>query len=172
MSSGVATLLVDARSQSLLVRYKGDARFFRRHLRENGTTTATVFGNGEGLISEITAVAIDFNGEDTPDEVKSQSGGVTITVHPGYQQGESSAAPSSTVATKSGVATPTTTSRFAGFGSLSYIVAGDSLGRTFMWDWNAVEGVDGIVQPFKRLQGFEMKVTSIEINELLILIGR
>ena len=54
-------------------------------------------------------------------------------------------------------------------GSLAYVIAGDDQGRTFIWDWNSMDRDP--VTPFRRMQGFETKDTSIAATDLIALIG-
>lgn len=56
------------------------------------------------------------------------------------------------------------------FGRRKFVVAGDALGRTFVWDWEA-EDEGRVVEPRTMIQGFESKVTALEVTEAAVFVG-
>ena len=135
----VRTLLLDA--ASVLVHHEGDEVFYRL-----SASSKQAFGHTEGYISEITAIAADFQ---RLEQIKTSA---LISIDGRVISEEEPNVPTS-----------------LDFGRMAFIVAGDDQGRTFIWNWDA-EG-DGLIKPIRCLQGFEAKVTSIEITEPVILLG-
>lgn len=126
---------------SVLVHYEGDEQFHRI-----SRASKRVFGHHEGFLGEITAVAADFQkSEQTKTSAPISIDGKVVSV----------------------VETSSATS--LDFGRMAFVVAGDAQGRTFLWIWDA--GGEGFVRPVRQLQGFETKVTAIEITEVVILLG-
>lgn len=150
-------LSIDPSTSTLLIQYQNEHCFYRVEWQVEGDPKVTTFSHHEGFIGAINAIKTIF-----PEEIKlpSITGGVvsingqdTPVTPIGVQQQQDTALPKKS------------------FGGLAYVIAGDDQGRTFMWDWAAEPEAGDIVLPFRQLQGFETKVTSIEVTDLLVLIG-
>lgn len=60
------------------------------------------------------------------------------------------------------------------FGRSKYVVGGDALGRTFLWDWEAEtreDARDEVQWPRRMVQGFESQVTALEVSEVGVFVG-
>ncbi|GAA5907456.1 hypothetical protein JCM5296_006913 [Sporobolomyces johnsonii] len=68
------------------------------------------------------------------------------------------------------------------FGRRKFVVAGDGVGRVFMWDWEVDEVEEGeserVVEPVKMVQGLEIegggsasKITALELTEAGVFVG-
>ncbi|KAI5480559.1 F-box and WD repeat domain containing protein [Pseudohyphozyma bogoriensis] len=78
---------------------------------------------------------------------------------------------SSTVSLQEEEARAATTLRgMNAFGRKKYVVAGDSQGRVFVWDWEADEQ-SGVVEPTRMIQNFQSKVTALEITDAGVFVG-
>lgn len=139
-SGSVKGLLVD--TDSVLVLRENSEHF----LRLGGTASNGIFGHHEGYISEITAIAADFQ------RVERVRATASISIDGKILSNEEVEAQSS-----------------LDFGRMPFVIAGDSQGRTFVWNWD--DETDGLIKPLRRLQGFEAKVTAIGITEVAVLLG-
>lgn len=155
-SLSVESLRIDPVKSAVLIQYSLDPSFHRVVWQNEGELQVTRFGHQEGFVSSITALHASFVEEPRKPIV---TGGI-VSIN-----GQD------TPATPVGEATESVTPLRRTFGGMSYIVAGDDQGRTFMWDWDEEASLDATVHPFRQLQGFETKVTSIEVTDLLILLG-
>ena len=127
---------------AVLLHHEGDEHFYR--LSAEGKQE---YGHFEGYISEITAIGADFQ---RAEQVKPSA---SITIDGKIVTEVQSDGPAS-----------------LDFGRMAFVVAGDDQGRTFLWNWDS-EHCQGVIKPIRRLQGFETKVTSIDITQLVILLG-
>jgi WD40 repeat protein len=158
ISESVQEISVDKGSSAMLVQYKDDPCFYRVTWMDGPQSTVECFGHFEDHISCLTAMATDFaaNADEMP----------SITTHITSVNGTST--PSNHA--EGTITHVQATSQY--FSNLSYVIAGDDQGRTFIWDWNGRgQQGDKVIKPIMQLQGFDTKVTSIKITQTLFMIG-
>lgn len=152
----VELVRIDSSRSAILIQYHLDPCFYRVDWESDGDLKLCQFGHQDGFVSSLTALNCVFVEE--PKKVGTAAAIVSIN-------GQDT--PSTPAGESSDFAAPLRKS----FGAMSYVVAGDEQGRTFIWDWDSTSAVGGAVIPFRQLQGFETKVTCIEVTDLLVLIG-
>ena len=169
-SGSIDTLQLDVSSTvSLLVHTKDASHFHRYSFSAHPSTDPpahTIFGHKPDLIGPITAFACDFDAP-PPVPLPSTASGIVNSISIASIASYTSESSSPAVE-----AEPVLTGSNA-FGRRKYVVAGDSQGRVFIWDWEALleEDEGKIVLPRTMLQGFSCKVTALEIGEALIFVG-
>lgn len=152
----VEIIRVDPAKSAVLIQYQLDPCFYRVGWQSEGDLQVTKFGHKEGFVSSLTAIHSVFIEE----QRKLNNSAAIISIN-----GQD------TPATPASESSETQIPLRKTFGGMSYTIAGDDQGRTFVWDWDA-EGSSGeATYPFRQLQGFETKVTCIEVTDLLVLIG-
>lgn len=152
----IEAIRVDPAKSALLIQYQLDPAFYRVIWCSEGDLQVTKFGHEEGFVSCLTALEAVFV-EETP----------KISVTGGIVSINGQDTPVTPVNESSEASIPLRKT----FGGMSYIIAGDDQGRTFMWDWGADSSLGRDVHPFRQLQGFETKVTCITVTDLLIFVG-
>lgn len=146
-SRTVQSLALDPVTAAILVCLDGDSAFYRLDLFDRLESRVIRFGNREGLLSTVTCLKLQVPTSLSPDAQVAVGTGRTLD--PSIPVHQSTTAEN--------------------LGSLAYVIAGDDQGRTFIWDWNSTDRDP--VTPFRRMQGFETKVTSIAASDLLAIVG-
>lgn len=152
----VERIQIDPAKSSVLIQYQFDPCFYRVGWQSEGDLRVTQFGHKDGFVSSITALSAVF--VDEPKNLGITGGIVSIN-------GQDT--PATPVSDRAESVTPLRRT----FGNMSYVIGGDDQGRTFIWDWDSEVRTGEAVHPFRQLQGFETKVTCIEVTDLLVLIG-
>lgn len=153
-AKAVQSLTLDGASGSLLAVYEDDDCFYRYGLLNRLSDDIISFGHEDDFLGRITAISTDFSANREGSPIPS-----TVVTINGSQRTDESI--DDTADSKG--------PRQRTFANLSYVVAGDDQGRTFIWDWNAKSS--GVVMPIRQLQGFETKVTALEITDILVFVG-
>lgn len=155
-STPVETIRIDSARSAALVQYQLDPCFYRVDWEGEGDMKIREFGHQDGFVSSLTALKSVFVEE--PKKFGTAAAIVSIN-------GQDT--PSTPVSESSEAIAPLRKT----FGGMSYVIAGDEQGRTFIWDWNSLPASSEAARPVRQLQGFETKVTCIEVTDLLVLIG-
>jgi WD40 repeat protein len=152
----VEVIRIDPTRSALLVQYQLESCFYRIEWPSIDDIKVTKFAHQDGFLGSITAIHANFAEQEKKLEI---TGGIVS-----INGQDTPATPVEDSATSTSLV-------HRSFGGFSYIVAGDDQGRTFIWDWEEQHTAVQSVHPLRQLQGFETKVTSIEVTDLLILIG-
>lgn len=181
----------DGDTTSILIHHAGDPTFRRVFPFDNGRPTVVFRRAKDEMEGDLTVVRPDFDLPSLPKPKPKPKPGLPAsntstmpTAFPGAGQTLGSVGRSTSLSASldglagGGDAEPTA----SGFGRAKYVVAGDVQGRAYIWSWPSADALDSgtrgeggrgevEMEPIRRVQGFECKVTAIELAPLLAFIG-
>lgn len=190
--TAVDNLRLDSASPLALFAHSIDAAVFHRFTFDSDAARQATFGHKKDHLGALTAFAFDFSPppplpaplavlQSTEGKVTSLTphSSIATPVETPSSELPPSGSTSSILSFASSILSTATDHRSEDpaplfganlFGRRKIVVAGDAMGRTFAWDWEA-EDEGRVVEPRTMIQGFESKVTALEVTEAAVFVG-